>query len=247
MTSPTEPVTREPRRPVSREITSFVHQRNRLTEGQRHAWERLWPVLGHEVEELVERPQTFDPPAWFGRCAPLVVEIGSGMGESTAALAAAAPGTDHLAVEVFEPGLAQLMMRIEAAALTNLQLVRGDAVVLLRSAIAPGSLEGVRVFFPDPWPKRRHHKRRLVQAGFAALVASRLRPGATLHLATDWMDYATQMHVVCGAEPALEGGWVDRPEWRPVTKFEERARIEGRPIRDLIYRRRPNGREIEHG
>jgi tRNA (guanine-N7-)-methyltransferase len=246
VTSPTEPVTREPRPPIGREVTSFVHQRTRLTDGQRHAWERLWPVLGHEVGDLVERPAAYDPPAWFGRSAPLVLEIGSGMGESTAALAAAAPGTDHLAVEVFEPGLAQLMMRIEAAGLTNLRLLRGDAVVLLRSVIVPGSLDGVRVFFPDPWPKRRHRKRRLVQAGFAALVASRLRPGATLHLATDWMDYATQMHEVCGDEPALEGGWVERPEWRPVTKFEERARIEGRLIRDLLYHRRPNGRDIDH-
>lgn len=244
MIPPTEPATRAAPR---REVTSFVHQRNRLTDGQRHAWERLWPTLGHEVDDLVARPETFDPPAWFGRSAPLILEIGSGMGESTAALAAAAPGTDHLAVEVFEPGLAQLMMRIEAAGLTNLQLLRGDAVALLRSVVAPGSLDGVRVFFPDPWPKRRHHKRRLVQPGVVALVATRLRPGATLHLATDWADYAAQMMTVCEAEPQLEGGPVERPEWRPVTKFEERARNEGRPIRDLVYRKHPNGRQPDHG
>lgn len=165
------------------------------------------------------------------------------MGEATAAMAAAAPDVDHLAVEVFEPGLAQLLMRIEDAGLRNLVPVRGDAVVLLRERIAPGSLAGIRVYFPDPWPKRRHHKRRLVQADFAALAASRLRPGGTLHLATDWAEYAHEMRTACDGVTLLSNcspnvdGWALRPHWRPLTKFEQRAQIEGRTVRDLLYER----------
>jgi tRNA (guanine-N7-)-methyltransferase len=174
-----------------------------------------------------------------------VLEIGSGMGESTTALAAAAPERDHIAVEVYEPGLAQLLMRLADAGLTNVALLRGDAVALLRERVPPTSLAGIRIFFPDPWPKRRHRKRRLVQPDFIALAASRLEPGGLLHLATDWDDYAAQMRTVCDAEPALEntaagepGGWARRPDWRPVTKFEQRALLEGRTIRDLLYQAR---------
>jgi tRNA (guanine-N7-)-methyltransferase len=226
---------------VSAPIPTFVHHRSRLTEGQQRAWDRWWPELGRDVRDVVSGAVPYDPPAWFGRSAPLVLEIGSGMGESTAALAAAAPDVDHLAVEVFEPGLAQLLMRITDAGLTNLALLRGDALALLRESVPEGSLDTVRIFFPDPWPKRRHRKRRLVQPDVVALVASRLRVGGVLHLATDWADYATQMLAVCSAEPRLRNcsadGWTPRPEWRPVTKFEERARAEGREVRDLLFSR----------
>jgi len=231
--------------PPHRRITSFVHQRNRLTEGQAHAWGRLWSRHGIDVADVLSGAVPYDPAAWFGRTAPLVLEIGSGTGESTAEQAAAAPDTDHLAVEVFEPGLAQLLMRIDEAGLTNLRLLRGDAVDLLRERVPPGTLAGVRVYFPDPWPKRRHHKRRLVQPEFVALVASRLAPGATLHLATDWAGYAVQMRAVCSAEPLLANassapdGWTPRPGWRPTTKFERRAVAEGREVRDLVFRRIP--------
>jgi tRNA (guanine-N7-)-methyltransferase len=225
-------------------IHSFVHHRSRLTEGQQHAWERWWHTRGRDVEDLLSGAEPFDPPAWFGRTAPLVLEIGSGMGESTAALAATAPDVDHIAVEVFEPGLAQLLMRLAEADLSNVALLRGDAVALLRRCVPPASLTAIRVFFPDPWPKRRHRKRRLVQPDFAALAATRLEPGGTLHMATDWDDYAVQMRQVCDAEPLLEntaagepGGWTPRPEWRPVTKFEQRAVHEGREVHDLVYRR----------
>jgi tRNA (guanine-N7-)-methyltransferase len=229
--------------PPRRRVASFVHQRNRLTEGQANAWARLWPRYGVDVADVQSGAVPYDPPAWFGRRAPLVLEIGSGTGESTAAQAAAAPATDHLAVEVFEPGLAQLLMRIEEAGLANLRLVRGDAVDLLRDHVPPATLHGIRVYFPDPWPKRRHHKRRLVQPDFVALAASRLVPGGTLHLATDWADYAVQMRAVCAAEPLLEhpsadaDGWTPRPQWRPVTRFERRARAEGRAVRDLVLHR----------
>ncbi len=226
---------------MSAPIPTFVHHRSRLTEGQQRAWDRWWPELGRDVRDVVSGAVPYDPPAWFGRSAPLVLEIGSGMGESTAALAAAAPDVDHLAVEVFEPGLAQLLMRITDAGLTNLALLRGDALALLRESVPEGSLDTVRIFFPDPWPKRRHRKRRLVQPDVVALVASRLRVGGVLHLATDWADYATQMLAVCSAEPRLRNcsadGWTPRPEWRPVTKFEERARAEGREVRDLLFSR----------
>ena len=222
-------------------IPTFVHHRARLTEGQQRAWDRSWSRTGHEVTELVSGTAPYDPAAWFGRSAPLVLEIGSGMGESTAALAAAAPERDHLAVEVFEPGLAQLLMRVEEEGLTNIALLRGDALALLRECVPAGSLDAVRIFFPDPWPKRRHRKRRLVQPDVVALVASRLTVGGTVHLATDWADYADQMRTVCDAEPQLENcsaqGWLDRPDWRPVTKFERRAVEEGRDVRDLLYRR----------
>jgi tRNA (guanine-N7-)-methyltransferase len=226
-----------------RRVTSFVHQRNRLTEGQAHAWDRLWPTYGLDVADVVSGAVPYDPPAWFGRRAPLVVEIGSGTGESTAAQAAAVPEADHLAVEVFEPGLAQLLMRIEEAGLANLRLLRGDAVDLLRERVPRDSLAEVRIFFPDPWPKRRHHKRRLVQPDFVALVASRLIPGGVLHLATDWAHYAAQMRAVCSGEPLLENtstdvdGWTSRPDGRPETRFERRALTEGRDVRDLVFRR----------
>jgi len=210
-----------------------------MTDGQEHAWRECWPGYGRDLSTL-EPGTPLDLTRWFGRIAPVILEIGSGMGESTAALAAAAPGVDHVAVEVYQPGLAQLLMRIRDLGLTNLRLLRGDAVQLLREHVEPGSLTGIRVYFSDPWPKRRHHKRRLIQPAFVALAASRLRPGGTLHLATDLAHYAEWMRQVCEAEPALrnttaDGGWTPRPEWRPLTKFEQRARVEGREVRDLIY------------
>lgn len=214
-------------------------QRGRMTSGQQRAWERSWQRWGAEVAELPEGP--LDTDEWFGRAAPVVLEIGSGMGESTAAMALAAPQLNHLAVEVYQPGLAQLLMRIERAGITNLRLLRGDAHTLLIRHIAPDSLHGVRIYFPDPWPKRRHHKRRLVRPEFVALVASRLAAGGIVHLATDWDSYAEQMLAACTAEPALRNqageGFAPRPPWRPITKFEQRARAEGRAVRDLLFTR----------
>lgn len=221
-----------------RGVVSFVRRGGRITVGQQRAWDRHWATLGREVAGLP--PGELDTAEWFGRSAPVLLEIGSGMGETTARLAAAEPDHNYLAVEVYEPGLAQLMLRAEALGLANLRLLRGDAVPLLAEHIAPGSLAGVRIFFPDPWPKKKHHKRRLVQPDFVALVASRLAVGGRLHLATDWAPYADQMLAVCTAEPLLRNefdGWAPRPDWRPTTKFEARAAEEGRISRDLMFRR----------
>jgi tRNA (guanine-N7-)-methyltransferase len=218
-------------------------QRARMTTGQRRAWERSWDRWGAEVRDLPEGPLRVA--GWFGRTAPVVLEIGSGMGESSASMALAAPGVDHLAVEVYQPGLAALLLRIEQAGITNLRLLRGDAHTLLAEHLEPESLNAVRIYFPDPWPKHRHHKRRLVRPEFIALVASRLTRGGTLHLATDWADCAQQMVATCAAEQLLRntagdpslGGFAPRPDWRPVTKFEQRAREEGREVRDLLFAR----------
>jgi tRNA (guanine-N7-)-methyltransferase len=214
-------------------------QRARMTTGQQRAWERSWDRWGADVIDLPDGP--LDTAGWFGRAAPVVLEIGSGMGESTASMALTAPQVNHLAVEVYQPGLAQLLLRIEQAEITNLRLLRGDVHPLLDGHLSPGSLHAVRIYFPDPWPKRRHHKRRLVRPQFVALVASRLAAGGTLHLATDWDSYAEEMLAACAAEPALRNtathGFAGRPSWRPVTKFEQRAQDEGRTVRELLFTR----------
>lgn len=225
-----------------RTVVSYVQRGGRMTVGQQRAWDTHWARLGRQVDELPPGP--IDLAGWFGRAADTLLEIGSGSGEATALMAAAAPEVNYLAVEVYPPGLGQLMLRAEKLGVTNLRLLRGDAVVLLAEHLEPGTLAGVRVFFPDPWPKKRHHKRRLVQPDFVALVASRLAVGGTLHLATDWAGYGAEMLAVCEAEPLLRNrfsGYAPRPEWRPVTKFESRARAEGRPSVDLIFERTPIG------
>ena len=236
----------EVRPEAMRHVVSYVQRGERMTVGQERAWDRSWTRLGRHVAGLPDGP--LDTAAWFGCDAPVVLEIGSGMGEATAALAAARPDLDHLAVEVYKPGLAQLLLRIEEVDLPNLRLLRGDALDLLHDHIAPDALRGVHVYFPDPWPKRKHHKRRLVTSEFVALAASRLVPGGTLHLATDWEHYAGQMRDVVTAEPSLRpvdpgpDGWTPRPEWRPVSKFEQRAQQEGRRIRDVLaVRVEPDG------
>ncbi|MGH3534003.1 MAG: tRNA (guanosine(46)-N7)-methyltransferase TrmB [Pseudonocardiaceae bacterium] len=210
-----------------------------MTIGQQRAWDRCWDRWGANVADLPDGP--LDAAGWFGRTAPVVLEIGSGMGESTAAMALEAPDVDHLAVEIYQPGLAQLLLRIEQAEISNLRLLRGDAYTVLHEHLAASSLHAVRIYFPDPWPKRRHHKRRLVRPELVALVTSRLAVGATLHLATDWEPYAQEMLAACVAEPGLRNtalhGFAARPAWRPVTKFEQRARDEGRVVRDLLFAR----------
>ncbi|MDX3657684.1 tRNA (guanosine(46)-N7)-methyltransferase TrmB [Streptomyces sp. ID05-26A] len=222
-----------------RSIVSFVQRGERMTVGQERAWDTYWEKMGNDVKSLPEGPLDFD--SWFGRSAPVLLEIGSGMGETTSQLVAAAPELNYVAAEVYKPGLAQLLLRAEhLGGLDNLRVLRGDAVVLLTDHIAPASLHGVRIFFPDPWPKNKHHKRRLVQPEFVSLIASRLEPGGVLHLATDWENYADQMLEVCSGERLLTNmydGWAPRPDWRPVTKFEQRAVNEDRVSHDLMFRR----------
>ena len=219
-----------------REVLSYSRRGSRFTPSQQEAWDahaERWVI----PDEAVDRPG-FDLAAWFGRRAPLVVEIGPGVGEATGVLAAARPDLDVLALEVWRPGVAAGLAEVAAAGADNVRFCSVDAAWVLEHVVAPDGLAELWTFFPDPWPKTRHHKRRLVDAGFARLAASRLAPGATWRLATDWADYAEQMRAVLDAEPALVGGPVERWAERPVTKFERKGVASGRAITDLAYRRR---------
>lgn len=221
-----------PRAPVR----SYVLRAGRLGPGQQRALAELGPRF---VLPFAEQPP--DWAAVFGRSAPLVVEIGFGMGDATAQVAAATPATDFIGIEVHAPGVGALLKRVGEAGLTNLRIVRHDAVEVLQRMIAPASLAGLHLWFPDPWPKKRHHKRRLLQGPVVALLASRLAPGGYLHCATDWRDYAEQMLQRLSAEPALANtaaGFAPRPAWRPQTKFEARGLKLGHGVWDLLFRRR---------
>jgi tRNA (guanine-N7-)-methyltransferase len=220
----------------SQPIRSYVLRGGRMGGGQKRALHQLAPRFVLPYSE-----QPLDHAAAFGRDAPLVLEIGFGMGEATATIAAASPALDFLAIEVHPPGVGALLQRIDAVGLSNVRIVRHDAVAVLTHMIAPRSLSGVMVFFPDPWPKKRHHKRRLIQAPVVSLLASRLASGATLHLATDWEPYAQQMLQVLSAEPALlntAAGFAPRPAYRPATRFERRAIRLGHSSRDLVFCKR---------
>ncbi|WP_395701610.1 tRNA (guanosine(46)-N7)-methyltransferase TrmB [Aquabacterium sp.] len=222
--------------PPRRPIRSFVLRGGRLGPGQQRALQQLGPRF-----LLPYQPQPFDATATFGRAAPLVLEIGFGMGDATAQIAAAQPQTDFLAVEVHEAGVGALLKLIGERGLENIRIVQHDAVEVLHNMLAPDALAGVHIFFPDPWHKKRHHKRRLIQPPLVALLASRLRPGGYLHCATDWQDYAVQMLEVLGAEPLLQNtadGYAPRPEHRPLTKFEARGQRLGHGVWDLVFRRR---------
>lgn len=217
---------------MARPIRSYVLRQGRTTPGQQRALEELLPKYG-----LQSTSAPLDLPRIFGRHAPLVLEIGSGMGETTAAIAKARPEADFIAVEVHGPGVGSLLNRIVSDKLENLRVIRHDAMEVLERMIPDGALAALHLFFPDPWPKKRHHKRRLVQPEFAALAARKLAPGGLLHAATDWPDYAEHMQLVFTAEVLFEEaeqGFVQRP----ATKFEKRGRRLGHPIRDLYFRRR---------
>ncbi|WP_434090062.1 tRNA (guanosine(46)-N7)-methyltransferase TrmB [Micromonospora carbonacea] len=209
-----------------------------MTGRQVDALDRLWSAYGLTVDDGPAAAPV-DLAALFGRRAPIVLEIGSGMGDATAAMAAADPGRDYLAVEVHTPGIANLLGLVERLGLDNVRVARGDALDLVR-ALPGGSLDAVHVFFPDPWPKSRHHKRRIIQPAHVALLRSRLTPGGTLHCATDWAEYAESMRETLTADAGLvdvHGGYAPRPAHRPVTKFERRALTAGRPVFDLVHRR----------
>ena len=194
------------------------------------------PVLG-----VGYQPQVADLDAVFGRAAPKVVEIGFGMGGATADIAQARPDTDYLGVEVHGPGVGSLLKLVEERQLGNVRVIQHDAVEVFTHMLAPASLDGVHVFFPDPWHKKRHNKRRLIQPPFVALLASRIKPGGYLHLATDWEDYAIQMLEVLSQEATLENtadGYAPRPDYRPLTKFEQRGLRLGHGVWDLVFRKR---------
>ncbi|MCC7098149.1 MAG: tRNA (guanosine(46)-N7)-methyltransferase TrmB, partial [Rubrivivax sp.] len=218
-----------------RPVRSYVLRAGRMGSGQERALAELGPRFVLPFE-----PRPLDFAAVFGRSAPRVLEIGFGMGGATAAIAAAQPGVDFLGVEVHEPGVGALLRRIGEMGLANLRIVRHDAVEVLQQMIAPDSLAAVHVFFPDPWPKKRHHKRRLIQPPLVALIASRLAPGGVLHCATDWEPYAEQMLQVLSQEPLLRNtaaGYAPRPDYRPLTKFEARGLRLGHGVRDLVFTR----------
>jgi len=222
--------------PEQRGIRSFVLRQGRVSNAQRRALDNLLPVIG-----ITYSPVPLDLDAVFARTAPRILEIGFGMGETTAVIAAEHPENDYLAIEVHSPGVGSLLKLIDEQHLTNLRIIQHDAIEVLRDMLPAESLAGIHLFFPDPWPKKRHHKRRLVQAPFIALLVSRMAPGATLHMATDWEDYAAQMLEVLNAEPGLANtaaGFSPRPASRPQTKFESRGLRLGHQVWDLVFRKR---------
>jgi tRNA (guanine-N7-)-methyltransferase len=246
-------ITSEPKPQAAPHIRTFHPRRGRMGAVRADALARLWPEHGYDIDPhgdasgTLDRassdsarsgPVPFDAAALFGRSAPLVLEIGCGMGEATAAMAAADPDRDYLGVDVHTPGLGNLLALAERDGLRNLRAARGDAVELLRDLMQPGSLDAVHVFFPDPWPKAKHHKRRIVRPDVVALIRDRLVPGGLLHCATDWPPYAEQMLEVLSADPGLRAvhvGYAPRPARRAVTKFERRALAAGREVFDLEF------------
>ena len=236
MRAPMSDDTSSPSSPPRRGIKSFVVRAGRMGTGQIRALETLGPRF-----VLPYAPQLLDAAATFGRQAPLVVEIGFGMGQATAQIAQALPGTDFLGIEVHTPGVGALLKLIDEQQLGNVRIVQHDAVEVLEHMIAPGSLAGVHVFFPDPWHKKKHNKRRLIQAPFVAKLVTRLAPGGYLHCATDWQPYAEQMLEVLSAEPGLRNtaeGYAPKPEYRPLTKFENRGLKLGHGVWDLVFLKR---------
>jgi len=202
-----------------------------VTAAQQRALAELMPVYGIEFKESLLQPEVV-----FGRAAPLVLEIGSGMGETTATIAKERPDSDFIAIEVHSPGIGSLLKLIDKEQLKNLRVIRHDALEVLEKMIPDGALTGIHLFFPDPWPKKRHHKRRLVQPAFAALAARKLAPGGFLHAATDWEDYASQMAEVLAAEPGMRRA--EDSAARPATKFELRGLKLGHKVHDFHFRRR---------
>jgi len=219
-----------------RAIRSFVLRQGRLSDAQRRAVDELLPRFGIPFQRV-----PLDVDQLFGRTAPKILEIGFGMGETTATIAQSHPECDYIGIEVHTPGVGALLRQIATLGLTNIRIVQHDAVEVLDCMIAPESLDGVHIFFPDPWPKKRHHKRRLVQPGFLAALAARMKPGAYLHVATDWEDYALQMLEVLSAERVLVNAveeFAERPATRPETKFESRGLRLGHKVWDLVFRKR---------
>ncbi len=223
--------------PAHRPVRSFVRREGRLTPAQRRALVELWPRYGVETGDV-----PFDFPSIFGRDAPRILEIGFGDGRSLLQQAEANPAQDFLGIEVHRPGVGRLLLALQRAGVENVRVICEDAVTVLRRNVPDGSLAAVQLFFPDPWPKKRHHKRRIVQPDFVRLVTRKLVPGGRFHLATDWEDYARHMMEVLSSEPGLRnvagpGAFSPRPSVRPLTKFERRGQRLGHGVWDLIFER----------
>ena len=223
--------------PPWRPLRSFVLRQGRISNAQQRAYASLLPVYA-----LPYQAKLIDLDSVFGRTAPRILEIGFGMGESSAEIAAQQPDIDFIGVEVHTPGVGSLLKQIDARGLKNLRIIQHDAVEVLQHMLADNALDGVHIFFPDPWPKTRHHKRRLIQADFVRRVASRLKPGAYLHAATDWQAYAEHILDTLAHEPLLENTaptYAPRPDYRPLTKFEQRGLKLGHGVWDIIFKKRP--------
>lgn len=233
MSTPTDPT--KPRRA----IRSYVLRGGRMTEGQERAFQALWPRYGLDVT-----PDTLIEPAiLFGDQRPVLLEIGFGNGEALLETARNHPGQGYIGIEVHRPGIGHLLLGLDSASIDNVRIIRHDAMEVLRFHVKEASLDGIMLFFPDPWHKKKHHKRRIVQPEFAALCARLLKPGGILHMATDWEPYAQQMLTVLTATEVFEnqadpGHFSPRPETRPLTKFERRGHRLGHGVWDLLFRRR---------
>ena len=214
----------------SRAVRSYKLRGRRITEGQQESWDRLWPVFGIEYSA-----QKINLAELFPDSKRIVMEIGFGMGEATAQIAAADPTTGYLAVEVHRPGIGKLLSRIEELELKNVRTIEGDAFEVFEQMIADSSLDGVHLFFPDPWPKARHFKRRIVNQEFIASVAAKLKPGAFFHIATDWHPYAEWIADEFTKQSFFTGGEVDRPAWRPLTRFEDQGINKDHPVADFRF------------
>ena len=214
----------------SRAVRSYKLRGRRITEGQQEAWDRLWPVFGIEYSEAKINLADLFPDS-----KRVIMEIGFGMGEATAQIALADPTTGYLAVEVHRPGIGKLLLRIEEGGLENVRAIEGDAFEVFEQMIVDSSLDGVHLFFPDPWPKARHFKRRIVNQEFIAAVAAKLKPGAFFHIATDWQPYAEWITEEFTKQTFFTGGEVDRPDWRPLTRFEDQGINKEHPVADFRF------------
>ncbi len=218
-----------------RHIRSYVLRQGRVSTAQQRAIDTLLPRFG-----VPYAAQPLDLDLTFGRTAPKVLEIGFGMGDSTATIAEANPEIDYLALEVHTPGVGNLLKLIDAQQLTNIRIMQHDAVEVLRDMIGDATLDGVHIFFPDPWHKARHNKRRLIQSPFIAKLVRKIKPGGYIHVATDWQDYAEQVLAVLSAEPLLQNtapDYAPRPAYRPLTKFEQRGLKLGHGVWDIVFKR----------
>jgi len=226
----------DPTTPNNRHIRSFVLRQGRVSPAQQRSLDNLMPRFG-----IPYAAHSLNLDNAFGRSAPKILEIGFGMGEPTAKIALAHPQNDYLALEVHPPGVGSLLKQIDAQGIQNIRIIQHDAVEVLRDMVGDATLDGVHIFFPDPWHKARHNKRRLIQAPFVAKLVQKIKPDGYIHVATDWQDYAVQVLAVLGAEPLLQNtatDYAEKPAYRPLTKFEQRGLKLGHGVWDLVFRRK---------